>query len=72
MLKIPVKVFVPYGHYKSHMEKGIPVDEKFALDPTELNPEDWVITFGLEITNPVAVLIERTVTKLKKNKPKKF
>ncbi len=62
---LPVKVFVPFGHYDSYIEKSIPVDEKFALDVKELNPEDWVITFGLDIINPVSVLIERTITKLK-------
>ncbi len=62
---LPVKVFVPFGHYESYLEKGIPVDEQFALDVTELNAEDWIITFGLELTNPVAVLIERTITRLK-------
>jgi len=61
----PIKVFVPFGHYDNYLEKGIPVDEKFALDITELNPEDWIITFGLEIVNPVSVLIERTITRLK-------
>jgi len=63
---LPVKIFVPFGHYDSYVEKGIPVDEKFSLSPSELNAEDWVITFGLDIVNPIAVLIERTITKLKK------
>jgi len=62
---LPVKVFVPFGHYNNYLEKGIPSDEKFALDAEELNPEDWVLTFGLDITNPVSVLIERTITRLK-------
>jgi len=62
---LPVKVFVPYGHYDAYLQKGIPVDEKFALDVSEMNPEDWVLTFGLDIINPVAILIQRTITKLK-------
>ncbi len=62
---LPVKIFVPFGHYDDYLQKGIPVDEKFALDITELNPEDWIITFGLSITNPISILIERTLTKLK-------
>jgi len=62
---LSIKIFVPFGHYESYLEKGIPVDKSFALDVTELNPEDWIITFGLDITNPAAVLIERTITKLK-------
>lgn len=63
---LSTKVFVPYGHFNDYKEKGIPVDEKFALDITEMNSEDWIITFGLDIVNPVAVLIERTITRLKK------
>ncbi len=62
---LPVKVFVPSGHYDSYLEKGIPIDEKFALDVTELNPEDWIITFGLDITNPISVLIQRVLSRLK-------
>ncbi len=65
---LPVKIFVPFGHYKKYLEKGIPVDEKFALDVTEMTAEDWVITFGLNMINPVSVLIERTITKLKEKK----
>ena len=60
-----VKIFVPSGHYGSYIQKGIPVDEKFALDVTELNPEDWILTFELDMTNPIAVLIERSINDLK-------
>jgi len=63
---LPVKVFVPFGQYEKYLEKGIPIDEKFALDVTELNAEDWILTFGLEMTAPISVLIERTLIKLKK------
>ena len=62
---LQVKIFVPFGHYDNYLQKGIPVDESFALVVKELNPEDWVITFGLKITDPIAVLIERTITRLK-------
>lgn len=62
---LPVKIFVPYGYYENYLEKKIPIDFPFALNTSELNAEDWVLTFGLEITNPVAVLIQRTITKLK-------
>lgn len=62
---LPVKIFVPSGHYEKYLEKDIPADEKFALDVAELTPEDWVITFGLDMVNPISVLIERILTKLK-------
>lgn len=66
---LPIKVFVPYGFYEEYTKKGIPVDDMFALDVKEMSAEDWILTFGLDIINPVAVLIERTIAKLiqKKN-----
>jgi len=65
---LPVKIFVPFGHYENYIDKGIPVDKKFALNVSELNSEDWIITFGLDMINPVAVLIERTINRLKKER----
>lgn len=62
---LPIKIFVPYGHYEEYTTKGIPVDEKFALDVTEMKAEDWILSFGLQITEPTAVLIERTLSKVK-------
>ena len=64
---LKVKIFVPYGHFGDYIEKGIPADERLALDVTELNAEDWIITFNLDMVSPVAVIIERAVTKLKKD-----
>jgi len=65
---LKVKVFVPYGFYDDYVKKGISADEKFALDIQEMNAEDWILTFGLDIINPVAVLIERTINRLKERK----
>jgi hypothetical protein len=65
---LPVKIFVPYGHYYEYLDKGLPIDEKFALDVSEMNPEDWIITFNLDFISPVAVLIERIITMLKRKK----
>ncbi len=66
-MNLPVKVFVPYGHFHSFREKGMPIDKPFALDSNEMNAEDWILTFGLGITDPVGVLIERTINNLKQN-----
>jgi len=62
---LPVKIFVPSGHYDEYTQKGIPADERFALDPSEMNSEDWIMTFGLDIKNPISVLIERALSHLK-------
>jgi hypothetical protein len=62
---LPVKIFVPAGHYDAYLEKGIPIDERFALDIKEMTPDDWIITFGLDITNPVSVIIQRMLGKMR-------
>lgn len=61
---LPLKVFVPAGHFDSYQEKGIPIDEKFALTASELSAEDWIITFGLNLNDPISVLIQRSINKL--------
>ncbi len=63
---LPVRIFVPFGHYEFYIEKGIPADEKFALDIAEMTSEDWITLFGLDILNPVSVLIERTISSMRK------
>jgi len=61
---LPVKVFVPFGHYDSYTEKGIPVDQKFALDTMEMSAEDWVLMFSLNMIDPISVLIQRIINSL--------
>jgi uncharacterized protein len=62
--KLPVRVFVPFGHYDDFVERGIPVDAPFALKVSEMKAEDWVLLFGLDIVDPVSVLIQRVVYSL--------
>ena len=62
---LPVKVFVPFGHYDEYIEKGIPIDEKFALDIKEMNSEDWISVFELNLIDPPSILIERVIKKVK-------
>ncbi len=69
---LPVKIFVPFGHFDSYVDKGIPADEGFALDITEMKAEDWILTFGLDIINPVSVLIQRAMTRLRERSENNF
>jgi uncharacterized protein len=62
---IPVKIFAPAGYFKEYESRQIPVDEKFSIKPSDLEAEDWVITFNLSITEPVAITIERAINNLK-------
>ena len=62
---IPLKIFVPFGYAKEWEEKGIPVTKSFAISAAELTADDWAITFGLGFLDPVSILIQRVVTKLR-------
>ncbi|NCN86816.1 ATP-binding protein [archaeon] len=61
---LPVKIFVPFGHFDKFIEEGIPVDERFALSVPEMTPEDWIITFNLDMINPISILMIRTIAKI--------
>ncbi len=66
--KLKIKIFTPAGYYKEYKDKGIPTDVPFSIMPSELSPEDWFSTFGLDNNESIAVLIERVVLELKKEK----
>jgi len=61
---LPVTIWVPYGYYEEYQKRKIPVDKKFALKASEMAAEDWIITFNLDITNSIAVLIQKVIKDL--------
>ncbi len=62
---LPVTIWVPYGYYEEYQSRNIPVDKKFALKASELGAEDWIITFNLKVTDPIAIVIQRVIKELK-------
>ena len=65
--KLPVKVFVPFGKAGEYTSRGIPYDSTFALKSSELEAEDWIVLFNLEMTSLPGVLIERAISGLKES-----
>lgn len=61
-----VKIFVPGGKFDELHDAGIPVDEKFYLTTSDIGPLDWALTFGMQPTDPLGILISRVVTRLLK------
>ncbi len=61
---LPVKIWVPFGYVKDYEKRQIPVDNTFALSPSELSAEDWILTFNLKLTEPVAILIQKVIAEL--------
>lgn len=66
--KIPMKIFVPFGFADKYKKLGIPITHSFALKPSELSADDWILTFNLEMLSPASIIIQRVITKLKEKK----
>ncbi|MBU2522977.1 MAG: DUF87 domain-containing protein, partial [Nanoarchaeota archaeon] len=66
--KLPVRIFVPFGYAKKYEEMGIPVTSSFAIKTSELDADDWVLTFGLEMLSPPSILIQRVINELRERK----
>jgi len=62
---LPVKIWVPYGYFEEYEKRQLPIDRKFALKASELDIEDWLLTFGLGIIDPVSILVEKVISGLK-------
>jgi len=60
---LPTKVWAPAGHYKEYEKRKIPVDGKFALSVPELDIEDWLTLFNLQMIDPISVLIQKIISK---------
>lgn len=65
---LDIKIYTPAGYFKQYKEKGIPTDFPFTINPTELSPLDWCNSFEIQITEPIGVAIESTISKLKEDK----
>ncbi|UZE93939.1 MAG: ATP-binding protein [Candidatus Pacearchaeota archaeon] len=63
--KLDVNIFVPFGYAEKWREKGIPVTKEFAIKVSEIEVDDWILTFGLDFIDPIAIVIARNVTKLR-------
>ncbi len=63
-----VKIFTPTGYYNEFKDKGIPTDFPFSIKPSEFDAADWCLTFEIKPTDPVGVLIDRTLSELKDEK----
>ncbi len=58
---IGIEIFTPAGFYDIYKKQGIPTDKPFSIRPDELTAEDWYLAFGLNMNDPVAILIEKIV-----------
>jgi uncharacterized protein len=66
--KFDTRVFTPFGYFDDFKKKGIPTDFPFALNPYELEPSDWCLTFEININDETGVLIQRIIADMKKKR----
>jgi len=62
---LDVKIYTPKGYFDAYKKKGIPTDAPFSVKPSELDANDWNLTFGINSQEPLGVLIEKTIYNLK-------
>ncbi|MBN2567033.1 ATP-binding protein [Candidatus Woesearchaeota archaeon] len=58
-------IYTPFGFFREYKEQGIPTDIPFSINPADLDPGDWHMTFELQANDPIAVLVERIINDLK-------
>lgn len=61
---LPARVFIPFGKEKEYQESLVPYDATFALKPAELEVEDWITLFNLDMTSLNGVLLQRAISKV--------
>jgi len=62
---LDVKIYTPSGFFKDFKDKGIPTDYPFSILPSELDANDWCMSFGVNDNSTVGVFIERIIYDLK-------
>ncbi len=63
---LDVKIYTPAGFYAQFKAEGIPTDFPFSIRPLDVNPEDWCITFEINLNSAEGVLITKAVQELAK------
>ncbi|MEN9626645.1 MAG: hypothetical protein RL557_973 [archaeon] len=61
---LPINVWIPHGYFEEFEKRKMPVDNKFALAVNELDVEDWLSIFRLEMINPVSILIQKIIARV--------
>jgi len=60
-------IYTPMGYVEQQKKIGIPVDYSFSIKTSELNAADWCNAFGVDLMEPIGVLIERIISKFEES-----
>lgn len=67
-----VKIYTPYGFFQKYRDDGIPTDYPFSIKASDLNSQDWILSFELKQSDTVAVVIEKTIGDFKEMEKKDY
>ena len=62
---IDINLHVPAGFFKEYKDKGLPADYSFAIKTGELDASDWCDAFVIDLTDPLGIIIEKTLEEAK-------
>ena len=65
---LDIKIFTPKGLFEEYRAKGIPCDVPVSIRPADVDPDDWLATFGIGRNTEEGVLIDRALAKLRESK----
>jgi len=65
---LDINIYTPIGYFNEYKEKGIPTDASFSIKPSELDGNDWCITFDINQNDPIGVLVEKIINGLRDEK----
>jgi hypothetical protein len=65
---LDINIYTPIGYFNEYKEKGIPTDASFSIKPSELDGNDWCITFDINQNDPIGVLVEKIINSLREEK----
>jgi len=63
----PIQNFVPIGLKETYEMSGVGFDGLFSIRPDALSAGDWAVTFGINPSDSLAILLERIIKRLGKN-----
>jgi hypothetical protein len=61
----PIRNIVPIGMTDFYDKAGLTYDGTFSIKPSDLSVGDWALTFEINLLEPLGILLERIIKKLK-------
>ena len=59
---LDIAIYTPKGYYARYQDSEMPTDFPFSIRPDELTSEDWMLSFGLSMNDPISILIDKILS----------